>query len=184
MIKRYVQGKFVPSYKPTIGADFFTNEMIITNEEQKVTVQYWDTTGQERYRSLAQSYYKGANCCVLVYDITSSSSFKHLSEWKDRFLLTCSGSKAETFPFVVIGNKLDLHADRKVSTEEAESWCQQDQVLIPFYEASALLGGLEEVFQNVADIAWANYIEDLDVIKIGKKKQSRKLGKSINKCNC
>lgn len=70
--------------------------------------QIWDTAGQERFQSLGVAFYRGADCCVLVYDVTAPSSFKSLDSWRDEFLIQASPRDPENFPFIVIGNKVDL----------------------------------------------------------------------------
>lgn len=72
------------------------------------SLQIWDTAGQERFQSLGVAFYRGADCCVLVFDVTTSSSFKSLDSWRDEFLIQASPRDPENFPFVVLGNKLDL----------------------------------------------------------------------------
>ena len=44
-------------------------------ELKSVTIQIWDTAGQERYQSLGRAFYRGAEACVLVFDITNLQSF-------------------------------------------------------------------------------------------------------------
>ena len=70
--------------------------------------QIWDTAGQERFQSLGVAFYRGADCCVLVYDVTMPNTFKTLDSWRDEFLIQASPRDPENFPFVVIGNKIDL----------------------------------------------------------------------------
>lgn len=50
----------------------------------------WDTAGQERFQSLGVAFYRGADCCVLVYDVNSSKSFETLDSWRDEFLIQVS----------------------------------------------------------------------------------------------
>ena len=57
-------------------------------------VQIWDTAGQERFQSLGVAFYRGADCCVLVYDVNSSKSFENLENWRDEFLIQVGWSKA------------------------------------------------------------------------------------------
>lgn len=54
------------------------------------------------------AFYRGADCCVLVFDVTNSNSFKTLDSWRDEFLIQASPRDPENFPFVVLGNKVDL----------------------------------------------------------------------------
>jgi Ras-related protein Rab-7A len=67
LLERFITNRFSLMYKATIGADFMTKE--ITLEQNKVvTLQLWDTAGQERFQSLGTSFFRGADCCILVYD--------------------------------------------------------------------------------------------------------------------
>jgi hypothetical protein len=50
-------------------------------------LQLWDTAGQERFQSLGVAFYRGADCCVLVYDVNSTKSFETLDSWRDEFLI-------------------------------------------------------------------------------------------------
>lgn len=94
--------------------------------------QIWDTAGQERFQSLGVSFYRGADVCVLVYDVTSARSFEALEAWRDEFLIqaspptttTSSSSTSSPFPFVVLGNKCDGDPSaRVVSEKRARAWC-------------------------------------------------------------
>ena len=60
------------------------------------------------------AFYRGADCCVLVFDVTNANSFKTLDSWRDEFLIQASPRDPENFPFVVLGNKIDLE-NRQVS---------------------------------------------------------------------
>ena len=63
-------------------------------------MQLWDTAGQERFQSLGVAFYRGADCCVLVYDVNNSKSFDTLDSWRDEFLVQASPMDPESFPFV------------------------------------------------------------------------------------
>ncbi|KAL0334742.1 UNVERIFIED_CONTAM: Ras-related protein Rab7 [Sesamum calycinum] len=102
----YVNKKFSNQYKATIGADFLTKE--VQFEDRLFTLQIWDTAGQERFQSLGVAFYRGADCCVLVYDVNVMKSFDNLNNWREEFLIQASPSDPENFPFVVIGNKIDV----------------------------------------------------------------------------
>ncbi|KEH15302.1 RAB GTPase-like protein G3A, partial [Medicago truncatula] len=80
----YVHKKFSQQYKATIGADFVTKELQI--DDRLVTLQIWDTAGQERFQSLGVAFYRGADCCVLVYDVNVMKSFDTLDNWHEEFL--------------------------------------------------------------------------------------------------
>ena len=88
-------------------------------DDRLVTMQIWDTAGQERFQSLGVAFYRGADCCVLVYDVTAPTTFKSLDSWRDEFLIQASPRDPDRFPFVVLGNKVDLE-NRAVSI--ATTW--------------------------------------------------------------
>ena len=63
-------------------------------------IKLWDTAGQERFQSLGVAFYRGADCCVLVYDVNNSKSFDTLDSWRDEFLIHASPRDPDNFPFV------------------------------------------------------------------------------------
>lgn len=118
-----------------------------------VTLQIWDTAGQEKFQSLGYAFYRGADCCALVYDITNQKSFENLTKWRDGFIEHAAPQDPNSFPFVLIGNKIDREADRKVQASKAEQWCKQNGN-IPYYEASAKENvSVDESFVEMAKMA-------------------------------
>ena len=103
-------GKISGTAKPTIGADFSKKETIIDNSN--VTLQVWDTAGQEKFQSLGYAFYRGADCCILVYDITNRKSFEALQKWRDGFVENAGPEDVKNFPFLLLGNKLDREGER------------------------------------------------------------------------
>ena len=108
-----------------IGADFMSKEVIV--DDAQVTVQLWDTAGQERFQSLASAYYRGADCCLLVYDVNIKSTLERLTLWRDEFLRNrfsdANSAEARDFPFVIVGNKTDFDpAERQVAVADALDW--------------------------------------------------------------
>ena len=83
-------------------------------ELKSVTLQIWDTAGQERFQSLGRAFYRGAEACVLVYDITNFKSFENLNIWKSEFLLKAMPKDPSAVPFFVLGNKVDRVSERQV----------------------------------------------------------------------
>ncbi|KAH6890923.1 GTP-binding protein ypt7 [Coprinopsis sp. MPI-PUGE-AT-0042] len=140
LMNQYVNKRFSTQYKATIGADFLTKE--VETEDRPVTMQLWDTAGQERFQSLGVAFYRGADCCVLVFDVNSSKSFQALESWRDEFLIQASPHDPDNFPFVVLGNK--------VTQKRALAWCQA-KGNIPYFETSAKEAiNVEQAFQTVA----------------------------------
>jgi Ras-related protein Rab-7A len=144
----FVKSQFNTQYKATIGADFMTKELVIDGE--LVTLQIWDTAGQERFLSLGVSFYKGSECCALVYDITNPKSFESITKWKDEFILQAGPKDPSSFPFVLIGNKIDKESERKVNSSKAMQWCKQNNEM-PFFEASAKdATNVKSIFERMA----------------------------------
>jgi len=162
LMNQYVAKKFDQRYKATIGADFLTKDIDI--EGTQVTLQIWDTAGQERFQSLGSAFYRGADACVLVFDITSSDSFSHINSWKDEFEVQ-AGQK----DVVLLGNKADLAEKRAVFQRGAQSWCQKqgrDDAPIQYFETSAKDStNVEQAFLAVAKAALQRKVtqEDDDV---------------------
>src|ERR1700761_3705404 len=100
-------------------------------------MQLWDTAGQERFQSLGVAFYRGADCCVLVYDVNNAKSFDTLDSWRDEFLIQASPMDPEKFPFGGLGNKVDGDESKRViSSKRAAAFCQSKGG-IPYFETSA-----------------------------------------------
>jgi Ras-related protein Rab-7A len=157
LMNQYVNKKHSNQYKATIGADFLTKEVMV--DDRLVTMQIWDTAGQERFQSLGVAFYRGADCCVLTYDVTAAQTFKSLDSWRDEFLIQASPRDPDNFPFVVLGNKVDLE-NRTVSSKRAQQWCHSKND-IPYFETSAKEAiNVEQAFQTIAKNALAQETED------------------------
>lgn len=154
MLSLQVNKKFSASYKATIGADFLTKEVLV--DDRLVTMQLWDTAGQERFQSLGVAFYRGADCCVLVYDVNNSKSFDTLDSWRDEFLIQASPMDPESFPFVVLGNKVDVEeSKRTISSKRAMAFCQAKGG-IPYFETSAKEAvNVEQAFEGKPDLVRA-----------------------------
>lgn len=160
LMNQYVNKKFSNQYKATIGADFLTKEVIV--DDRVVTMQIWDTAGQERFQSLGVAFYRGADCCVLVFDVTAPNSFQSLDSWRDEFLIQASPREPENFPFVLLGNKVDLDP-RSVTGKHARQWCTAKNG-IPYFETSAKEAlNVEQAFQSIARSALSQQNQAVDL---------------------
>ncbi|XP_046558682.1 ras-related protein Rab-9A-like [Haliotis rubra] len=133
LMNRFVSNKFDSQSFHTIGVEFLNKDVEVNGENY--TMQIWDTAGQERFKSLRTPFYRGADCCLLTYAVDDLQSFKNLSMWKKEFLYYADIQDGNCFPFVVLGNKVDVEK-RIVSDEEAITWCGHNGS-IPYYETSA-----------------------------------------------
>ncbi|KAL4276451.1 hypothetical protein AHAS_Ahas20G0208500 [Arachis hypogaea] len=105
-VSLYVYRKFSQHYKATIGTDFVTKELQV--DDSSLYRSIWDTIGQERFNSLGAAFYRGADCCVLVYDVNAHNTFDTLNNWHDEFIKQADLNDHEAFPFVLLGNKVDV----------------------------------------------------------------------------
>ncbi|KAK8290367.1 hypothetical protein V6Z11_D07G253600 [Gossypium hirsutum] len=104
---------------------------MVTVDGRPIKLQIWDTAGQESFRSITRSYYRGAAGALLVYDITRRETFNHLASWLEDARQHANPNMAVT----VIGNKCDLSQRRAVSKEEGEQFAKDYG--LSFLETSA-----------------------------------------------
>ena len=91
------------------------------------------------------AFYRGAEACILVYDITNGKSFENLSQWHSDFLHKAAPKDQDNYPFFLFGNKCDkTETDRKVSLEVVQKWTKMNNN-IPYEETSAMKGTNIEV---------------------------------------
>ena len=110
-----------------------------------VKFQIWDTAGQERYHSLAPMYYRGAQCAIVAYDITSSRSFRTMNKWVDELKDLGPGG----IQIIVVGNKCDLEEDRQVTTASARQYAKSIRGM--FIETSAKMNvNVDQAFTDLA----------------------------------
>ena len=133
LMNRFVSGKFDSQSFHTIGVEFLNKD--VTVEGQSYTLQIWDTAGQERFKSLRTPFYRGSDLCLLVYAVDDVKSFKNLAMWRKEFLYYADVREKDNFPFILLGNKIDVN-ERAVSQEEVHHFCKEIGG-IPYYETSA-----------------------------------------------
>ena len=127
-ILKYTEDTFQEVHLSTIGID--SKDKHITLDGKKYKLSIFDTTGQERYKSLAFSLIKNTDGIILIYDVTNESSFKAVPDW----IQSAREKKGENYPMIILGNKIDLEDERKVKTEDGEELAQKYG--LDFYEIS------------------------------------------------
>ena len=147
---------FDDSYNTTIGFEFFSFN--IKMFEKVIKLQVWDTCGQELYRSLITNFYRNASLAIMVYAINNKDSFDNIDIWlKELRMHSNPDSKA-----FLIGNKIDLENERKVSREQGEEYSNQNNFSL-FMEASAKTGfNAQKIFIEAARILYNNYLKYKD----------------------
>merc|ERR1712166_107828 len=149
LVTRYTEDAFTDSGHATIGVDFKIKKTEIQSGDFKGTklkLQIWDTAGQERFRNVNSSYYRGAHGMLVVYSVTDEDSFKKCDEWVQE-LQKHAGNGCL---FMFIGNKIDLEGERKVSSEDAQSYASKYQKTLIETSAKANTN-VEQAFETLAE---------------------------------
>ena len=106
-------GFFSENQQPTVGSSFQVNRIEVNGTI--MTINLWDTAGQEKYRSITPIFYREADFIILVYSINDLISFESIPKWYENIKNECL-----RMPKIFLcGNKTDLENERVVSTEEA-----------------------------------------------------------------
>ena len=158
----------------TIGLD--TKSKFFKFDDTKIKVNYFFSNGQERFKDVSSKFLKKADGAIFVFDITKKATFELIGKWLDDIR---ENNKLD-IPKILIGNKVDLETERKVSKEEGEQLAKL--LKCKYYETSAKTGqnvkqALDEITEFTYSI-WKNS-EKKHSIKIssdnsGKKKLSAK----------
>ena len=124
----------------------------------------WDTAGQETYKSITRSYFRGASGALLVFDISRRQTFDSVTSWlydlrqiaEDDIVVVLVGNKSDLAPASTIGEAGDKVNKRQVTREEAEEWCRVNKVM-QYVETSAKSGeNVERAFLEVAERIYQN----------------------------
>ena len=129
LLLQFTDKRFQPVHDLTIGVEF--GARMISIDQKNIKLQIWDTAGQESFRSITRSYYRGAAGALLVYDITRRETFNHLTRWLEEARQNANSNMV----IMLIGNKSDLDHRRAVSTEEGDRFAKENNLV--FLETSA-----------------------------------------------
>jgi small GTP-binding protein len=81
IINRFCRDIFEQQYKATIGVDYEMERFWILNVP--FNLQIWDTAGQEKFKCIAASYYRGSNVIVTVFDASNLETLSTCQRWMD-----------------------------------------------------------------------------------------------------
>jgi small GTP-binding protein len=139
IILRFTEHYFEDNFVNTIGVDFRCHSLEFNNKIYKL--QIWDTAGQDKFQSITTSYYRGSNGIILVYDVCNPSSLDRLKFWYNEV----KKKVTEDIPMIIVGNKIDLSSNRKVSYEEGEAFAKE--LNMQYLECSTKLDeGINKIF--------------------------------------
>ena len=135
-------------YLPTIGGAY-TQKNIFLSDGISIKFHIWDTSGQERFRTMLNLYYNDAEAAILTYDITNEESLDSLNFWInelknkveiDKMILALAGNKCDE----------DDNNKRKVDERKGKKFASEHNMI--FYETSAKNGtGIENLFLDIAN---------------------------------
>ncbi len=107
--------------------------------------------GQESFRSITRSYYRGSAGALLVYDITRPETFANLTTWLEE---ARAHSNNKDMVIILVGNKCDMESRRKVRYEEGEAFAKEHGLL--FIETSAKTAtNVDSAFTRVAETIYS-----------------------------
>ncbi len=131
----------------TVGVEFHTKRLEIAGK--KIILQIWDFAGEHQFRFLLPSYVRGSSGIIFMYDITNEASFNALNEWIEVFKKGFK-EKVLKIPLVLVGSKLDLKENRKISPEKAIEFVKKSKFLNYFETSSKNGENIENVFETLS----------------------------------
>ena len=147
IISRYISGAFDNNSPSTNGASYASKILTFENLNKTISLDIWDTAGQEKYKSLTKFFYKEAAVTILVYDITKKDSFENMKGyWYEQ--LQEFGSKKIILG--VAGNKCDMYEKEEVNENEAKEFAEK---IGAFFEITSAKNntGITDLFMNAAN---------------------------------
>ena len=140
IINRYIYNTFHTNIQATIGASYYTK--MAEKDGKVIKLNIWDCCGNEKFNIVLPTYYKSTNIILIVYDITSVSSYN-----KCKFYIEDVKRNVENPIIILVGNKSDLYT-REISYEDGLLMANANNVY--FYECSAYNGeNINNLFQFV-----------------------------------
>jgi len=156
LLLQFTDKRYRTSHQVTVGVEFGSRTVEIGG--RMIKLQCWDTAGQDRFRSIVRSYYRGAAGALLVYDITRRDSFDHVAQW----LKEARANAEPDLVITLVGNKNDRYQERQVSYEEGHAFAVQNGC--HFLETSAVTGHMvDEAFTKTAELVFHKNILSSDM---------------------
>ena len=150
IIKRFCENKFDDNNQSTIGINFSKKEMTF-DKKDKIILKLLDTCGQEKYRSLAKTYYRNAHAALFVFSMNDKESFDKINIWMESF----NNNKGEDIPKYLVGTKNDL----KVNIDQTLIKEFSKKNNIPFISTSAKENKfINELFEEIGKNLYLNFV--------------------------
>ncbi|PAA63414.1 hypothetical protein BOX15_Mlig019209g1 [Macrostomum lignano] len=143
---QFVQGIFVEKYDPTIEDSYRKQVEVDTSQ---CMLEILDTAGTEQFTAMRDLYMKNGQGFLLVYSITSQSSFNDLHELREQILRV---KDSDDVPIILVGNKCDLEDERTVGKDQGHNLARQWNCAFLETSAKAKLNVQEIFFDLVRQI--------------------------------
>jgi small GTP-binding protein len=148
--RKYMGKSFRADYLKTLGADFAATKVIVEGDTVLLTI--WDLAGQSIFHGMRSSFYHGCKCALVVCDVTNPKSLDNSYKWAEEATNYAKNSLQEIY---LIGNKIDLEADRVIQNNQMEEVAKKFRDTFNFsvkvYETSALTGeNINELFEYMS----------------------------------
>ena len=143
ILTTYKNNDFSNESFSTIGVDFIKTEIIKNNKTYNLNI--WDTSGQEKFNSIINSYYRNIAVAIIVFDLSNYMSFKNLKKWIDTVYHYCN----DTIIIKIVGNKSDKDYI-PVTNNEIKLLCKKYN--LDYLETSAKKNkNINELFESIID---------------------------------
>ena len=147
LITRYISETFEQNTASTNGASYASKKVNYDKLKKTITLDIWDTAGQEKYKALTKFFYKDAAIAILVYDITQKQSFESIkSYWYEQ--VKENGEK--TVVLGIVGNKSDLYEQEEVPENEARQFAQSIGAIFALTSAK-MNTGVDALFEDAGN---------------------------------
>lgn len=157
LVHTYTERSFNEKLLSTLGAEMGKREIYLDGG-QLVKLEIWDTAGQETFFSLTRQYYRNADGCFVVFDLTNKNSFDDVPIWVNKAKENCNN---DNICIMMLGNKTDMADRRAVRTEEALA--RAGRLGVPYAELTARsTGAVDEVFAALSEMALGVITNSLD----------------------
>ena len=154
IINRYVKNELKNDQKPTIGIDYKTKTVLYNS--QKIKLKIFDTSGQERFRTLTKNYYRGADGIIMVFDLKRNETFEELTYWMEEINTNCDKNR---MGLILVGNKNDGNLDERKITEKKGNQIAKLYNFI-YIETSAITNlNIEECFDLMVHLLFEKNIK-------------------------
>ncbi|XP_045390163.1 ras-related protein Rab-36 isoform X2 [Lemur catta] len=159
LIHRFCKNAFDRDYKATIGVDFEIERFEIAGIPY--SLQIWDTAGQEKFKCIASTYYRGAQVIVTAFDLTDVQTLAHTRQWLADALQENAANSCFIF---LVGTKKDLLSGAACEQAEAEAVHLANEMQAEYWSVSAKTGeNVKAFFSRVAALSFEHSVlQDLE----------------------